>query len=413
MNLLIISSACRQDIYDKIFYSRKEKKVDPAQKFFNLLIRGLASDASNIISCVSVIPVSKSSHIKRYWKQEWFYGDNNLNYIIPRFINGKVCRFISQNVSVIGLCKEWLKKNKNETNKIIIVDPIIYHVTSSVRRLAQKYNCKTVAILTDIPQKWLSMNKYTQSKSRKKFTILYNEFATKDLKNYDGYIFLTEQMNEFINSKNRPYIVVEGTVDSLMNNVGNNLNSKDFPKVIMYAGGIHKVFGIITLIEAFIKANLSDTELHVYGSGEQVEEIKEYSKKYSKIRYMGVVPAEEIVNREIKATLLINPRPINDEYTLYSFPSKTLEYMVSGTPVLSTRLPGIPSDYNDYLYWFDDSDIDSMKKKIIEVMSMSSRDLNNFGLRSKKYVLRNKSNILQAERIIKFILNEVLQVEEK
>ena len=37
---------------------------------------------------------------------------------------------------------------------------------------------------------------------------------------------------------------------------------------------------------------------------------------------MGVVGVETIKKAESEAYLLINPRPVNEEYTKYSFPSK-------------------------------------------------------------------------------------------
>ena len=54
-----------------------------------------------------------------------------------------------------------------------------------------------------------------------------------------------------------------------------------------------------------------------------------------------------------EAKLLINLRNPEDKYTKYSFPSKTFEYMVSGTPFFTTKLEGIPSEYYNYLYCID------------------------------------------------------------
>ena len=57
---------------------------------------------------------------------------------------------------------------------------------------------------------------------------------------------------------------------------------------------------------------------------------------------MGCVTNDEIVRLQCEATLLVNPRPSDKEFCKYSFPSKTIEYMASGTPVLMTKLPGVP-----------------------------------------------------------------------
>ena len=55
----------------------------------------------------------------------------------------------------------------------------------------------------------------------------------------------------------------------------------------------------------------------------------------------------------------------------YSFPSKNMEYMVSGTPVLTTRLPGMPMEYYPYVYFIEEESADGIaaakEKEIMEV----------------------------------------------
>jgi len=46
-----------------------------------------------------------------------------------------------------------------------------------------------------------------------------------------------------------------------------------------------------------------------------------------------------------------------------------MEYMVSGTPFLTTRLEGIPHEYYKYLYTIDDYSVGSVKQKIEEILA--------------------------------------------
>ena len=116
----------------------------------------------------------------------------------------------------------------------------------------------------------------------------------------------------------------------------------------MYAGGVYEKYGLKTLVDAFIKLKRKDIDLYIFGEGSFVNEIIKLSKHHNNIYYKGCVSTEEIVKYEKKALLLVNPRPVNEEFSKYSFPSKTIEYMLSGTPVISTKLPGIPEEYFDY-----------------------------------------------------------------
>ena len=86
-----------------------------------------------------------------------------------------------------------------------------------------------------------------------------------------------------------------------------------------------------------------------------------------RIFYGGMLLNQEIVEKEQEATLLVNPRPTGEEYVKYSFPSKTMEYMASGTPVLTTVLPGMPKEYHPYVYLLEDETSDGITEKLKEV----------------------------------------------
>lgn len=49
----------------------------------------------------------------------------------------------------------------------------------------------------------------------------------------------------------------------------------------------------------------------------------------------------------------MNPRPNNESYTKYSFPSKDIEYLLSGKPTVAFLLDGMPECYRDFLYVID------------------------------------------------------------
>ena len=76
-------------------------------------------------------------------------------------------------------------------------------------------------------------------------------------------------------------------------------------------------------------------------------------KSHANIRYFGFVSHERALELQAKAALLINPRSPKGVFTRYSFPSKTLEYMRSGKPVVCHRLEGIPEEYDPYLQYIE------------------------------------------------------------
>ena len=84
-----------------------------------------------------------------------------------------------------------------------------------------------------------------------------------------------------------------------------------------------------------------------------------------------------------------------------------MEYMVSGTPTLLTKLPGMPKEYLKYVYVLENESVDGMAKKLIEIFNLSQEELKEKGELAKEYVLNKKDNKNQAKRIIKWLANSV------
>ena len=213
---------------------------------------------------------------------------------------------------------------------------------------------------------------------------------------------MTEPMKDLVNPKKRPYIVLEGHADRAMEHVSNTAEEKNSTRICLYAGSLKRIYGIESLVKGFVSANLPNAELHVYGNGDYVEDLKTLSKQYSAVQYKGIAPNADIVEAELRATLLVNPRPTNEEYTKYSFPSKNMEYMASGTPVLTTRLPGMPKDHEPYVFFIEDETAEGITAALKEIFSLPQEELHAFGLRAKEFILKEKNNIAQAEKVVLF-----------
>lgn len=169
-------------------------------------------------------------------------------------------------------------------------------------------------------------------------------------------------------------------------------------------GGLCEDYGVKNLVEAFKLIDNRKLELHLYGNGELVDYIKKQKDK--RIIYHGIKDNIIVREEESVAKLLINPRFTNSEYTKYSFPSKIMEYMASGTPVLTTKLSGIPDEYGKYVYFFEDESIVGMKEKMIEILSKSDNELYMKGRSARNFIIKNKNIMVQGKRIISLIKNK-------
>ena len=80
--------------------------------------------------------------------------------------------------------------------------------------------------------------------------------------------------------------------------------------------------------------------------------------------------------------------------------------MISGNPVLSCRIGGIPDEYFDYLVEMEDISPESIAQSIKSAAKMPAADRISLGQKGKDFILKEKNNFSQAKKIIDFI-NEV------
>ena len=156
-------------------------------------------------------------------------------------------------------------------------------------------------------------------------------------------------------------------------------------------------------MDGFRKADIPNALLHIYGPGDYVEELQEIAEQDPRVFYGGMLLNTQIVEKEQEATLLINPRPTDEEYVKYSFPSKTMEYMASGTPVLTTVLPGMPREYHPYVYLLEDETADGIAVKLQDVLANSDETLFQKGEEARRFVLEQKNNVIQARKILEML----------
>ena len=77
--------------------------------------------------------------------------------------------------------------------------------------------------------------------------------------------------------------------------------------------------------------------------------------------------------------------------------------MLSGTPLLTTRLNGIPSEYFDYLFVSPDNSVQNLSVAILDVLSRSEEELRLIGEKAKRFIVEEKNAKKQAARILDFL----------
>lgn len=165
----------------------------------------------------------------------------------------------------------------------------------------------------------------------------------------DSYVLLTSHMAKRLPVGDKACLIVEGIlpVDTDFTPVSGHPGEY---KDIVYTGKLYRKFGISFLLQAFDTIADEKCRLVLCGSGDCDDMAQTAAGNDSRIVLTGQVSPEIARQLQQSAAVLVNPRPDNEEYTKYSFPSKTLEYLITGKPVVAYLLQGMPKEYGKYLY---------------------------------------------------------------
>ena len=85
--------------------------------------------------------------------------------------------------------------------------------------------------------------------------------------------------------------------------------------------------------------------------------------------------------------------------------------MISGTPFASTRLPGIPQEYFDYIIPIEDYSAKGIADAVNTIRLFSTDQLKVKARKAREYVIKEKNNLRQGEKIVDF-LEEVCRSKE-
>lgn len=225
---------------------------------------------------------------------------------------------------------------------------------------------------------------------------------TKELYKYiDKFILLSEYMQEKIPESIGRSMVMEGIYAPSEDNYIIKKTSEI--KTVLYTGTLEEFAGVADLMNAFLSLKEENYRLIVCGSGTCASFVKECARKDKRIIFKGLVDRAEVLRLQREATILINPRKPNGSITRYSFPSKTMEYLASGTPMLGYKLEGIPTEYYQYYYTIDDLSVEGLAEKIKEILSLSQTELMEKAELASSFILENKTAEKQMGRVLDFL----------
>lgn len=317
---------------------------------------------------------------------------------------GKYIEIATINLPVLKQLSRYFKARhilrKSSESEVLIYSTYLPFLAAA----AKSKNKRITLIVPDLPLY------YNLTRKKSLLSLMYrkinNRITQHYLKGVDRFVLLTEAMHSALNVGVRPYIVLEGiapieTIESQSLDELPKRSDRENKIILFYSGSLTIKFGVLDLLTILETIPDKKLELWICGKGEGSEMITNYQKTDSRLKYFGFLPIEKVVELQQQASILINPRKPEGTYTKYSFPSKTMEYMLSGKPVVMYKLPGLPDEYLQHLFIVREDEL--LADCIQRIIGMTNEELGFIGESARNFVINEKGPNKQASRILKLI----------
>ena len=357
MKIIYVTTTIDADDY-KSFVSLWSKKPNPSnQNFHNKVIRALAK--TNEVEVVSIRPFSrKLMSVKALAKEDKQIDGIKWHYLPIK--GNKLTRFIS----IKKEAKKVFKKGELD-EAIILTDTININCMNVATMLSKRAKRPVVGICTDSPSNITGTLKS------------YTMYLLKKASKLDGYIALTSELNTLFNDANKPHLIIEGIVE----NINQNTKKDGDTPYFFFGGSLSPRYGINALIEGFLALNRKDIKLVVAGHSGIL-------KDYPNVEFKGVLDVKDVLKYEANAIANINPRPYSEDLDRFSIPSKTLEYMAAGRPVISVKNTILQKVFEDDVIWVNSSKSSDLMEGMNKALQLTEVERENIGEEIKNKVLR-------------------------
>ena len=181
-----------------------------------------------------------------------------------------------------------------------------------------------------------------------------------------------------------------------------NINDYDIDTIdknyALYFGRLSKEKGILNLLDAFSKLNIG--ELHVVGSGEELDNIKKYikDKKLSKrVKLLGYLDKKKMKEELRKCKFVVVP-----SIWYENCPYSIIESLAIGKPIIGSNMGGIPElvEDNKCGYIYNANDIEDLSNKM-EKLFKDDKLVIKFSKNSKDRAKKLYSEEVYYKKLIK------------
>jgi glycosyltransferase involved in cell wall biosynthesis len=177
---------------------------------------------------------------------------------------------------------------------------------------------------------------------------------------------------------------------------------------MVLAGTLEPYNGVDLVAQALARLPSEGYELVVAGAGASAARAADLATRDPRVTFRGFLSFDEVLDLYRSADLLLNVRLTKAIDTRYFFPSKLMELLASGTPVLSTGTGHVESEYGHVLYLLREETPEALAARLQDIRAIDPAERQALGARARDFVLREKTWDRQGVRLARYIREDVL-----
>ena len=384
MRIIYITTSLEENDYNDFNKAWKVTLNPSNQNFHNKMIRSLAT--LNDVEVISIRPFSRPNcSLKRLKEDRKKIGNITYNYL-------KIRRSKLFRMPLIKKQSNKLLEKMDLKDTVIVTDTINPRCTNLGSYLQRKYKLPTIGICTDSPS---NITGTTKS---------YTLYLLQKTSKFDGFVTLTEGLNFLYNLDNKKHITLPGVVEEEKNIKDIKVDGKYF----FFGGALLPRYGIYNLIEAFKQIEDKDISLLICGHHSDDFRLNEAIQDNPRIKYLGILPVQDVLVLEKNAFANINPRPFTQDLDRLSVPSKTLEYLASGSLTISVKNTELEKVFKREAIWAKSGEVSDLLDALNRAINMKEEDRKNMANKAKKTAI-SRYSIQKIGEILTDFLSSFLQ----
>ncbi len=172
---------------------------------------------------------------------------------------------------------------------------------------------------------------------------------------------------------------------------------------MVFAGQLSELNGIPLILDSMRLLDDPRIRLDIAGGGEYAEAVRKAAEADPRITFHGLIPHQEVASLYAKADLLLSLRRTHYRTHRYVFPSKVVECLATGRPLLTTDTGHAREEFGQFVFLIEDENPRAVADKIMEIAALPVAERVACGAKAQAYIKECRtweSNVIRLKQYL-------------